>query len=103
VVDREKAEIGVLITFEEPTRKMREEAASADLYESHWGKHPRIQLLTVGELLEGKRIDYPQTGGVNRTYKKAPKERKKDAEVLSLGIEEEEGEKESPKKGRKKR
>jgi len=25
---------------------------------SPWGKHPRIQLLTVGELLAGKRIDY---------------------------------------------
>jgi len=30
----------------------------------------------VGELLEGKRIDYPQTPGFNRTYKRAPKARK---------------------------
>jgi hypothetical protein len=76
VMHREKAEIGVLISFEPPTRQMREEAASADFYASPWGKHPRLQLLTVAELLDGKRIDYPQTAGINRTYKRAPKARK---------------------------
>ncbi len=76
VMGREKADMGVLISFEKPTRPMREEAASAGYYESPWGKHPRIQLLTVGELLAGDRIDYPQTAGVNRTYKQAPKVKK---------------------------
>jgi hypothetical protein len=33
-------------------------------------------MLTVGELLEGARIDYPQTSGVNRTYRQAPKVKK---------------------------
>jgi len=65
------AQIGVLISFEAPTKPMRADAASAGFYESPWGKHPRIQLLTVGELLEGARIDYPQTTGSNVTYKKA--------------------------------
>lgn len=73
VLQREKAEIGVLISFEEPTRPMRTEAASAGFYESPWGRHPRIQLLTVGELLACARIDMPQTSGVNRTFKAAPK------------------------------
>ena len=27
---------------------------------SPWGKHPRIQLLTIEDLLGGKSIDYPQ-------------------------------------------
>lgn len=81
---REKAEMGVLISSERPTKPMREEAASAGFYESPWGKHPRIQLLTVGELLEGKRIDYPQTAGVNRTYKQAPKARKVAERVRGL-------------------
>jgi hypothetical protein len=76
VLSREKAEMGVLISFEEPTKPMRKEAASAGFYESPWGKHSRLQLLTVGELLDGKRIDYPQTAGVNRTFKQAPKARK---------------------------
>ena len=46
---------------EQQLENWRQEAASAGFYESPWGRHPRIQLLTVGELLAGKRIDYPQT------------------------------------------
>jgi len=73
VIDREKAEIGVLIALQEPTKPMREEAASAGYYESRWGKHPRLQILTVAELLEGKGIDCPPQEQVNVTFKKAPK------------------------------
>ena len=58
VVEREKAAIGVLIAMGEPTKPMRKEAASAGFYESNWNpgstaKHPRIQILTVAELLDG--------------------------------------------------
>ena len=73
VIDREKAEIGVLIALQEPTKPMREEAADAGFYESPWGKHPRLQILTVAELLEGKGIDCPPQEQVNVTFKKAPK------------------------------
>jgi hypothetical protein len=72
-ITREKAEIGILISMAEPTREMRKEAASAGFYKSPWGTHPRIQLLTVQELLEGKRIDYPPSQQVNATFKKARK------------------------------
>ncbi len=75
VIEREGAEIGVLITMENPTRPMRTEAASAGFYDSPWGtRHPRLQLLTVEELLGGKQIDYPPTRG-NVTFKKAEKEK----------------------------
>lgn len=77
VLAREKADLGVVISFEQPTRDMRKEAASAGFYESPWGKHPRLQLLTVGELLEGRTVDMPRTAGTNRTFKKAPKAREK--------------------------
>ena len=77
VLDRERAQIGVLISFEEATKPMRKEAASAGIYESPWGKHPRVQLLTVAELLDGKRIDMPQIAGTNRTFKAAPKAARK--------------------------
>ncbi|CAN5882518.1 site-specific DNA-methyltransferase [soil metagenome] len=50
VVEREAAEIGALLTMQEPTHPMRSEAASAGFYTSPWGSHPRLQLLTVGEL-----------------------------------------------------
>jgi DNA modification methylase len=76
VREQEHAEIGVLISFEKPTQQMRSWAAGHGFYESPWGKHPRLQLLTVGELLDGKRIDYPQTVGINRTYRQAPKAKK---------------------------
>jgi DNA modification methylase len=59
VLEREQADIGVLISLEEPTAPMRKEAASAGFYTSPWGKHPRLQLLTVDELLTGKGIDRP--------------------------------------------
>jgi hypothetical protein len=72
-ITREKAEIGILISMAEPTREMRKEAASAGFYKSPWGTHPRIQLLTIQELLEGKRIDYPPSQQVNATFKKAKK------------------------------
>ena len=72
-ITREKAEIGVLISMAEPTRDMRKEAASAAFYKSPWGTHSRIQLLTVQELLDGKRIDYPPSQQVNATFKKAKK------------------------------
>jgi site-specific DNA-methyltransferase (adenine-specific) len=80
VLDREGAEIGVVISFEEPTGPMRSEAASAGFYTSPWGKHPRIQLLTVGELLAGKRIDYPPSNATFRQAERAQME----AESLPL-------------------
>ena len=73
VVEREEAAIGVLLTMRKPTQSMRGEAASAGFYDSPWGtKHPRLQILTVQELLEGKKIDMPPTRDL-RTFKKAPK------------------------------
>lgn len=84
VVDREKADIGVLLAFEPPTKPMRTEAASGGFYESPWGKHPKLQILTVAELLDGRGIDYPRTAGVNQTFKKAPKARK--AEGTNKGL-----------------
>jgi len=73
VVDREGAEMGVLISMHPNTQPMRAEAADTGSYESPWGKHPKIQLLTVSELLKGVRIDMPPATGVNVTFKKAPK------------------------------
>jgi len=75
VIDREKAEIGVLITLEKPTKQMRTEVASAGFYKSAWGNHPKLQILTIEDLLEGKKIDYPPEQG-NVTFKKAPKAEK---------------------------
>lgn len=72
VIDREKSEIGVLLCLEEATKPMRTEAASAGFYKSPWGNHPRLQILAIAELLDGKQIDYPHPAG-NLTFKRAPK------------------------------
>ncbi len=72
VVEREKAVIGVLLTLDEPTKAMRTEAASAGFYTSPWGKHPRLQILTVEDLLTGKGIDRPPAQA-SATFKRAPK------------------------------
>ena len=72
VLDRERAEIGVLLCLEEPTIPMRKEAASAGFYSFPWGKHRRLQILTIEELLTEKTIDRPPAR-TNVTFKRAPK------------------------------
>jgi site-specific DNA-methyltransferase (adenine-specific) len=74
VVDREKAHIGVVITLEPPTQQMRAEAASAGFYTSPWDnkRYPKVQVITVEELLGGKSVDLPPSQD-NRTFKMAPK------------------------------
>jgi len=68
--------MGVLISLEEATKPMRAEAASAGFYESPWGKHPRVQVLTIEELLAGQGIDMPPIKQVNQTFKKTPRQKK---------------------------
>jgi len=73
VLDREKAAIGVFISMQKPTAPMIQEAISCGFYESEmWGKrHPKLQLLTIEDLLGGKQIDMPP---IKQTFKKAKKE-----------------------------
>jgi site-specific DNA-methyltransferase (adenine-specific) len=61
VLEREKAAIGALISLREPTKPMLTEAAAAGFYESKDfpGRYPRLQILTIAELLAGKKIEYP--------------------------------------------
>jgi DNA modification methylase len=87
VLDREKAQIGVLISMQEPTRPMKAEAAGAGFYDSPWGtKHPRLQLRTVGGLLAGKGVDMPPSRDL-RTFKKAPKPTPEKVETPPLAFE----------------
>lgn len=72
-IERENAEIGVLIALNEPTRPMEKEAISAGFYQSPMGgKHPKIQILTIEDLLGGKGIDYPaRSQRANLTFRQA--------------------------------
>ncbi|MGA8154196.1 MAG: DNA methyltransferase [Terriglobales bacterium] len=85
VIEREKAEIGVLISMEPPTKPMLREAAEAGFYQPPGltDKYPRLQILSIAELLAGKKIEYPRLLDV--TFKKAPKARKAAEEQIPLG------------------
>ena len=69
-IQREQAAIGVFLTLEPPTKDMKTEAASAGFYRSlGWGKDfPRLQILSIAELLQGTEVKMPPQHG---TFKAA--------------------------------
>lgn len=74
VLERERADLGALLSMREPTVPMRKEAASAGFYTSPYGQHPRLQLITIDELLKGKRLDMPPLAGRrDATFRRAPR------------------------------
>jgi site-specific DNA-methyltransferase (adenine-specific) len=71
VIDREKAEIGIFITLYKPTSHMNREAVEKGDYKSIAGKrYPKIQILTVEELLQGAQPKIPQTIDMDRKAQK---------------------------------
>jgi len=73
-VEREKAEAGIFITLEEPTKPMKSEAVDAGIFTipiTNKVEFPKIQILTVKELLRGKKPDLPRYGLVKNYYKEA--------------------------------
>ena len=77
-MEREKAEIGLFITLQAPTRPMEAEAISAGLYApDHFPdtEYARVQILTIEELLAGKRADYPRLAP-EATFARAPRRRR---------------------------
>jgi len=80
-VNNSNAAIGVLLTLEEPTRPMHEAAAQAGFYHSElWERnYPRIQILTIDQLLNGASLQMPPTGGAaDHTFKRAQRHKKDD-------------------------
>ena len=69
-VERENAAVGVFVTLEEPSGQMITEAVTAGYYHSPgWDKdYPKIQILAVEELLDGKTVEMPPEWG---TFKQA--------------------------------
>jgi site-specific DNA-methyltransferase (adenine-specific) len=83
VLEREKEPIGILLTLASPTRDMITEAAAAGFYESEFWerKFPRVQILTIEDMLGGKRPDMPW-GKAPFAKAQAEKERAEQAEML---------------------
>jgi hypothetical protein len=86
VLDREKAEIGVFLCFEEPTKPMLREAAEAGFYKSTDGTtYPKLQILTIQQILDDKQPQYPLHRR-DATFKKAPRSRPEAAQNLTLPL-----------------
>ena len=79
MAQREKAEIGLFITLQPSTRPMEAEAASSGLYTpEHFpdAGYPRLQILTIEELLNGsKRPEYPRMAP-EATFRRALRRRR---------------------------
>jgi DNA modification methylase len=73
VMEREKSPLAVLITLRSPAAPMIKEAASAGFFKTPFGSFPRVQIVTVEQLLEGKLPKLPpqEKGG---GYKRAERE-----------------------------
>lgn len=72
-VQREKAEAGIFVTLEKPTKPMLSEAVDGGKFTvpiTYKCEFPKIQILTVEELLQGKKPNLPQ-GLVKNYYKDA--------------------------------
>ena len=84
-LETEKGAIGVLIELDEPTSEMRRAALEAGEYESElWGgRFPKLQILTVAELLDGKKPNVPK---FLPGYQKAARIAAEQGEQQSLGF-----------------
>ena len=83
---RENAALGVFVTLHSPSEAMKKEAVAAGVYHSPgWNQdYPRLQILTVSDLLAGERVQMPPTGV---TFKQAQKvEPKPEAEQGKLNL-----------------
>ncbi len=87
-VEREKAVGGVFITLEKPTQPMRTEAVEAGTFRVDYSQEnlPKIQIITVEDLLSGKKLDLPPAVALQETYYKEAKPAKPENRAKKLGI-----------------
>ena len=92
MVEREKAVAGVLLTLEEPTKTMLQEAAASGYMEDIPNtaglkmprRTPKLQIVTVQELFDGARMNLPFAEAVVKSagrYKSRDKNRQMEFEV----------------------
>jgi DNA modification methylase len=81
-VERENAAIGILLTLEEPGRGITNEAKTAGLYKNplmNGSTFEKLQIVTIEEMLAGKRLQLPMT---HEVLKKAKSQIRGGQEVL---------------------
>ena len=87
-LEREKAQLGLFITLSEPTAPMRQEALAAGFYEPQCfpgHRYPRLQILTIAQLLAGQQAEYPRVGPA-ATFPKAPRRPRRQGQQSNLDI-----------------
>lgn len=76
-VDREDAQIGLFVTLVDPTEPMRKEALTAGFYTNPFEEQfPKIQILTIAELLDGRKPQYRDLAAGGSSFKKSKIEEK---------------------------
>ena len=87
-MEREKAEMGLLVTLEPPTRPMKQEAAAAGFYvPEHFPdrQYPRVQIATIEDLLNGSGPDVPRLGLADApTFRRAGRRRSSEGAARRL-------------------
>jgi len=85
VIEREgDAEFGIFICLSEPTKGMIREAAEAGFYDVLGKRIPRLQIITIGELLDDKLPQLPGTIDESVVFKKAKSAKKDNQGKLDL-------------------
>jgi adenine specific DNA methylase Mod len=97
VIEREDAEMGIVITLADPTGPMMTEAAAAGIVsKSAHGRMPRLQVVTIAAVLEGRMPKLPPLPEPERAATRAPRRTEKDQLELLLPFA---GDKFVPRKG----
>lgn len=97
VIERDDAEMGIMITLAQPTGPMLSEAAAAgNLPKSAHGRLPRLQVVTIEDILDGRMPMLPPLPQLERAATRAPRKEDKDQLELLLPFA---GEKAMPQKG----
>ena len=87
-LEREKAQLALFITLAEPTAPMLQEALAAGFYEPQCfpgQRCPRLQILTIAQLLAGQQPEYPRMAPP-ATFHQAPRRRRPQGQQTNLVI-----------------
>jgi hypothetical protein len=81
VMEREEAAAGILLTLEEPTKPMLQEAAASGHVADVPGltmpqKTPKMQIVTIQEILDGARMNLPLAEAVVKSAQRHKKTNK---------------------------
>jgi adenine specific DNA methylase Mod len=86
VIENTKSEMGLFVTLDEPTAPMTQEALSSGYYKPSGivgaKSCPKVQILTIEELLNGKKVQYPMHDDV--TFRRAGKVEDEEAKNLEI-------------------